>query len=186
MKKGFEIVVMCVGAAVLYGILHDQITARICVEYFTIGHPRMFPTSNPTLLAFGWGFAATWWVGLLLGVPLALACRMGSWPKREPRSLVWPLIRIMSTSFVVAALAGVVGWIAASQGWVFLIGRLANQVPQEKHIPFLIDLWIHNASYLSGFVGGIVLFVFVLRDRRRQHQANVAKEQSTTLPHQSK
>lgn len=179
-------VVMCVGAAVLYGILHDQITARICLEYFTIGHPRIFPTSDPTLLAFGWGFTATWWVGCLLGIPLALACRMGSWPKREPSWLVWPLVRVMSISFVVAAIAGVVGWIAASQGWVFLMGTLAYEVPKEKHVPFLVDLWIHNASYLSGFVGGIVLMVVVLRDRKREHRENTTQADPTTSPHQSK
>ena len=59
------IVVLCIGSAVIYGILHDQITARICVEYFTIGHPPIFPTESPTLLGIGWGILATWWVGLL-------------------------------------------------------------------------------------------------------------------------
>jgi hypothetical protein len=33
--QALGIVCMCVGAAVLYGIIHDQITARVCVEYFT-------------------------------------------------------------------------------------------------------------------------------------------------------
>jgi len=36
----------CILAAVFYGILHDQITARICVEYFTIGHPIVFGTET--------------------------------------------------------------------------------------------------------------------------------------------
>ena len=58
---------MCIVAAVLYGIIHDQVTARVCVEYFTIGHPPIFGTDNPTLLRIGWGIVATWWVGLLFG-----------------------------------------------------------------------------------------------------------------------
>jgi len=45
------IVFMCIISAIAYGIVHDQITARVCVEYFTIGHPQLFQTDNPTLLA---------------------------------------------------------------------------------------------------------------------------------------
>jgi hypothetical protein len=44
------IVILCIVSAVSYGILHDQITARICVEYFTIGHPPVFDTTSPTWL----------------------------------------------------------------------------------------------------------------------------------------
>jgi hypothetical protein len=47
------ILVLCIISAVVYGILHDQVTARICVEYFTIGHPPVFGTESPTLLGFG-------------------------------------------------------------------------------------------------------------------------------------
>ena len=50
-----KIVLLCIAAAVVYGILHDQVTARVCVEYFTIGHPPVFNTDSPTLLALGWG-----------------------------------------------------------------------------------------------------------------------------------
>jgi hypothetical protein len=37
-------------ATVLYGIMHDQITARIRIEYFTVDHPGIFGTDSPTLL----------------------------------------------------------------------------------------------------------------------------------------
>ena len=70
--ESLKIILMAVAAAVLYGIMHDQITARVCVEYFTIGHPQLFvfPTDDPTLLGIGWGIVATWWVGLPLGIAL--------------------------------------------------------------------------------------------------------------------
>jgi hypothetical protein len=63
-----KIVLLCILSAIIFGILHDQVTARACVEYFTIGHPPIFDTDSPTLLAFGWGIIATWWVGLILGI----------------------------------------------------------------------------------------------------------------------
>ena len=68
-------------AAIVYEIAHDQVTARVCVEYFTIGHPPLIPSESPTLLALAWGVVATWWVGLPLGIMLAVAARAGRRPK---------------------------------------------------------------------------------------------------------
>jgi hypothetical protein len=53
------IILYSVFAAIAYGIAHDQITARVCLEYFTLGHPPVFQTRSPTLLALGWGVIAT-------------------------------------------------------------------------------------------------------------------------------
>ena len=84
-----KIILLCILAAVVYGILHDQVTARVCVEYFTIGHPPVFYTDDPTLLAFGWGVIATWWTGAdLLAVPAVLVSRLGSWPKFNAADLI--------------------------------------------------------------------------------------------------
>ena len=153
--KSIAIVLLAVAACVAYGVLHDQITARICVEYFTIGHAPSFGTDDPTLLGLGWGIIATWWVGVIVGIPLACACRLGSWPKREPKNLVRPLLTLMAFSFALAVVAGFVGWVCAANGWVFLVGSIADRVPADRHVPFLTDLWAHNASYSAGFVGGV-------------------------------
>src|SRR5262249_9145692 len=149
---------------------HDQITARICVEYFTIGHPPVFGTDSPTLLGLGWGVLATWWIGLILGVPLAVAARAGHRPKRDARSLVRPLVRLMAVMVACALLAGMVGAILARRGLVFLVEPLASRIPTEKHVAFLADLWAHNASYLIGFAGGVVLIVQTWRSRRNTVQ----------------
>ena len=79
-----KILLLCVDAAVVYGILHDSVTARVCVEYFTVGHPPVFDTDSPTLLAFGWGFIATWWVGFILGILAIAACRLGAGRNATP------------------------------------------------------------------------------------------------------
>ena len=47
MMQWLAIVLLSVLTCVTYGIVHDQITARICVEYFTIGHPPVFDTDDP-------------------------------------------------------------------------------------------------------------------------------------------
>jgi hypothetical protein len=161
------IIALCIFTSVLYGILHDQVTARICVEYFTIGHPPIFPTDSPTLLGIGWGILATWWVGLILGSGLALAARVGRRPPRNVGSLVRPLLILMGVTAMCALLAGVVGHFLADAGVVSLIEPLASRVPADRHVAFLTDLWAHVASYLAGFVGGIVVIILVWMSRRK-------------------
>ena len=88
--EALKIVLFATLAAVCYGILHDQVTAHLCVEYFTIAHPPVFPTESPFWLAIGWGIIATWWVGLPLGVLLAVAARFGAKPETDPRRTAPP------------------------------------------------------------------------------------------------
>lgn len=170
------IIVVCILFAVVYGILHDQITARICVEYFTIGHPPVFNTEDPTLLGLGWGVIATWWVGLIMGVPLALAARIGRWPKRTALSLMKPLAIQMSVAGVCALVAGIVGYVLASTGAVFLVGRMATAVPADRHVVFLTDAFAHNASYFVGFFGGLVVIAWVWWSRGREMRRMAAKK----------
>jgi len=153
-------------AAVVYGIVHDQITARICVEYFTIGHPPLFDTDDPTRLGIGWGIAATWWVGLLLGLVLAVAARAGSRPKRSALDLIRPITWLLVIMGGCAAVAGGVGWWLADHGVVVLRGNLADRIPGDRQVRFLADAWAHSTSYLVGFVGGMALAVRVWLSRR--------------------
>jgi hypothetical protein len=162
-----KILLLAVATACVYGIVHDQVTARVCVEYFTIGHPPVFHTDSPTLLGLGWGIIATWWVGLLLGIPLALVARASRRPPRSPRSLLRPITILLGVMGVFALLAGLLGYALARAGSVVLMEPFASRIPTDRHAAFLADLWAHNASYGVGFVGGIVLIVLVWRSRRR-------------------
>jgi hypothetical protein len=173
MTQTIGIILLCIGSAVLYGIVHDQITARICVEYFTIGHPPVFHTESPTLLGFGWGIIATWWVGLILGVPLAVAARAGQRPKRTARSLVRPLCILLIVMACSALLAGFIGFVLARNGVVFLLEPMASAVPADRHVGFLTDLWAHLASYLVAILGGIVLIVVTYRGRSASSQKEI-------------
>ncbi|MDY3557918.1 hypothetical protein R5W23_006018 [Gemmata sp. JC673] len=160
------IVAFCVVVAVLYGIAHDQVTARVCIEYFTIGHPPVFGTDDPTLLGLGWGIIATWWVGAILGLLLAVAARAGRRRRRAVGSLVRPVGQLLLVLGAAATVAGSLAWLLASAGGVVLVGRLANEVPPERHVAFLSAMWVHSASYLFGFFGGAVLCVRVWRERK--------------------
>jgi len=167
------IVGLCTVSAMAYGILHDQVTARVCVEYFTVGHPPIFDTDDPTFLGFGWGIIATWWVGLILGIALALVARAGSRPVIKVADLVRPVVVLFGVAAVLALISGIVGWHLAESGNVYLVGPLAQRVSPDRHSLFLAVMWAHWASYSVGLVGGIVIMVRVWRLRGRA-VANVA------------
>lgn len=168
--EALKILCLSVAAAITYGIAQDQVTTRVCLEYFTVGHPPIFATQNPTALAFGWGVVAAWWVGVLLGVPLALVARIGSRPQIAARALVQPVARLMASVGFLAVVASIVGFCAAQAGVVGLDGPLASRVPRERHALFLADLWAHNMAYGAGFLGGIFTCRWVWQ-RRGQLQS---------------
>jgi len=171
MPNALRIVTLCVVAAIVYGITLDQVTVRVCLEYFTIGHPKLFQTESPTLLALGWGVVATWWVGLLLGIPLAIAARRGNLPARTADSLVRPIARLLAIMAIAAFVAAVIGFALARADLVFLVEPMASDVPKDRHDPFIANLWGHTASYLVGFVGGAVLVRRVWKSRRETSAA---------------
>jgi hypothetical protein len=165
--QSLRIVLLCVVAAVCYGIIHDQITARICVEYFTIGHPPVFGTEDPTLLGIGWSIIATWWVGLLLGVPLAIAARAGKGPKRTAASIVRPIVCLMGITAVCAGTAGLTGFLLDHSGIATFDDAVPSRVPADRRVAFVADGWAHGASYLVGFLGGVCLIRSVWASRAR-------------------
>ncbi len=169
--QSVKIIGACILAAVIYGIVHDQITARICLEYFTVFHPPILhSTHSPTVLGFGWGVIATWWVGALLGIPLAIAARAGARPRlsvRELLPMIGALLLVMAVCAVFAGLAGFL-WGSAPQ---FMAEFLTPEIRRR----FAADWWAHTASYASGFVGGIVLWVAAYRKRARALRSAIVR-----------
>ena len=161
-----RIIGLCVLAAVGYGITHDQVTARVCVEYFTIGHPPLIPSESPTALAFAWGIVATWWVGLPLGIIVAIAARSGARPKLRALQLRKPVGRLLVFMGICALIACIAGYVLARMDVIRLVGFLADAVPSERHDRFLAALWAHTASYATGVAGGLTTAAQTFRRRR--------------------
>jgi hypothetical protein len=161
-----RIIALSLIAAIGYGVLHDQVTVRISLEYFTIGHPPLLPTESPTLLALGWGVVATWWVGLPLGLALAAAARLGRRPKLSAADLRRPIGLLLLTMGVSAAIAGAIGALLAANGKVWLVSPMFEAVPTDRHVRFLTALWMHSASYAIGILGGVALVAWTWRRRK--------------------
>ena len=153
-------------AAIGYGILHDQVTAHLCVEYFTVAHPPVFPTQSPFLLALGWGILATWWVGLGLGSALAAAARLGPAPRIGLAHLRRPILLLMAASAVAALVAGLCGALLAAAGVFTLPDDLAAVIAPDRQVAFAAAAWAHTASYAAGGLGGLLVIVRTIRRRR--------------------
>ena len=80
--------------------------------------------------------------------------------------MLQPMAIVFACSALFALLAGLVGYFAASMECVWLVGPMAENIPQEVHVAFLVDLWAHSASYFGGSAGGIILMIWVWRSRR--------------------
>ena len=132
--EALKIACLCIAAAIVYGIVHDQITARICVEYFTIFHPPIFHTQSPTLLGIGWGIVATWWVGAFFSVPLILAARAGARPTLRAAELLPSIAWLLASMGVCATLSGITGYVLARRGvlvtdWLSFYGFTRDALP---------------------------------------------------------
>jgi hypothetical protein len=174
--ESIKIVLLCVGAAIVYGIGHDHITARISLEYFTIGHPPILGgTQDPSLLAFGWGVIATWWVGVMLGVPAAVLARAGSRPKfgwRDLRVAIAVLMGVVAISAVVGGLVGyATGGLVANASWFHEQGIHGNRI-----IRFTTAAGAHQAAYGAGFIGGILTWGWIWWRRGRAERRALLTE----------
>jgi hypothetical protein len=160
-----QIVLLSVVAAVVYGIVHDMVTAHVCVEYFSIAHPPIIKSGPPILYALVWGVAATWWVGLPLGILLAYVCRVGKYNKLPWQVLLHPLLIFLGIMFVLAMLAGIVGYVMSLNGHNFMSPHLQEKIAAARYHRFAFDAFAHGTSYAIGFLGGLVLAALVLKWR---------------------
>jgi hypothetical protein len=162
-----QVILLSVLAACTYGIVHDQITVRLCIEYFTIAHPPLFHTMSPTLLGLCWGVAATAGIGAALGVILALVSQSpgpASYPLSRLGRSILLLLAVMATG---AFATGVVGYELSRHGFISLPTRLADVIPVHQHDRFMAVWFAHGASYLVGLAGGALLCFRIWRARGR-------------------
>lgn len=170
--ESLKIIALCTLVAVAYGIVHDQITARICIEYFTVAHPPLVNSRNPTVVALAWGVVATWWVGAGAGIALALASRVGPLPKLTARDQVKPLLVSVLATAAFATIIGLLGYALSASG-AFRIGYpIMDRIPRDHHVGFYTAGFIHNGSYLGAFIASVVVFVITLRRRAKRTAAN--------------
>jgi hypothetical protein len=162
------IILFTIGATITYGIIHDQVTTRVCIEYFTIAHPRLIRSESPTILGLFWGVVATWWVGLGLGLPLAMASRIGSWPKLDWTHHRSGISRLLMMMAVLAFSAALLVWLNTRSNDPRVLADLTgNRISPHLRSRFLAAWAAHLTSYGVGFLGGLTLILLTILRRRR-------------------
>ena len=157
MKKA-QVILLSILAACGYGIIHDQITVRLCIEYLTIAHPALFPTTSPTLLAFCWGIAATAPIGVAFGVILALVSQPKGQLPIPVSQLARQILVLLGAMGLSALTAGSLGQQLAQRGFIAIPADFATVVPVQQHDNFLAVWFAHAASYFVGLVVRAVVF----------------------------
>jgi len=170
----------------LYGIIHDQITYSISVEYFTkfkfyqfglmdIGNEAIFP--NPRLQVSIIGFMATWWLGIPIGVLLGIEVLR----YKNPKEMFSATFKAIFITILVAVLGGIVGFF---YGYFFLINRPIEDFSTWYIPDNIIDIKsyievgaIHNFSYISGIIGLLVALIYSSVKRKRVNRMFVENEE---------
>jgi hypothetical protein len=170
MKNIVEIVKILITSILLavgYGIIHDLITINISLEYFTIGHPIIIENNSPIIIALVWGIIATWWAGLIIGILIATTASAGNQPKLGLKDVLKPMLSLILAMSIFAALSGLLGFILADNGLIFLNKTLSQNIPESKHNQFLIAGWSHGTSYLTGFIGTLIICFKMWHKRKK-------------------
>lgn len=167
--ESFKIVMMSVVAAIAYGIWHAQIAGYFCYGYYEYLILPGFspPAIYPTLLVT-WGVISSWWVGLILGVMLAITAQAGPWPTWPAKACVIPIIIIIAFTAVSAILSGTVAYCLEAQGYTDQYHLIPHPMLMSGYIPEYVGVdYSIDAAYYIGGLSGLVIVANVIRMRYR-------------------
>ena len=181
-------------ASVFYNVVHDQITAHVCLPYFTQGfHKNLLESfkgpilgrcrsvseqypNSPTIQGLIWQPTKSW-VGLPLGILIGAASRLGPWPKVGVNELIKPLAVTMGGVGLASLAGGIYGYISRRQWFEETKKRIKglgittfNQwpirgVPISDGLRWEAVLSAKMAAYAAGKIGALGLAAYVLYKR---------------------
>lgn len=175
--REYSFLLLCVGIAMVYGMMNDQVTSRISWEYFYYGKelaPIMGPQTPPDRGAMDWqaariGAAATWWVGLVIGAAMLIANNPSrKYPQLSYRKLIGHLPAFIG---IVILCAAIFGWLGHQ--------HLLNWMGQDFREIAEMDLWrprrfmMVYGIHLGGYVGGIAGMIFSVASIRRERATRI-------------
>ena len=158
-----------------YGVVHNQISYTVSPEYFHAFKFKTFavdPFYHNRLGASFIGFMASWWMGLIIGIPVFLLGLFSPKPKDHVRLF-------LKVSLLVVVITLMTGLGALSYGYYAFT--------EERYLPYwmmyregIVDRLafaragnMHNFSYLGGFfglfIGSIVMCVESIKLRKKSN-----------------
>lgn len=155
----FLLVALAALSAAVFGALHNQLSYSVGPDYFVSYKFPQFGIPEGTSPRFGAakvGILASWWMGAVVALPAFL---FGLFTVPSPRSYLAAGIGAIGLVLVLttfAALAGLVGGIAAEATGIF-DGYVAPPADIDR-ADFLRAGFMHDASYIGGALGALLAF----------------------------
>jgi hypothetical protein len=172
------IVLAAVVLACAYGMLHNQVSYTISREFFTCFkfiQVGLADTPLPERVRASMvGFGATWWVGLIAGLLIALASGIESDPLARRREGMRALVTMLACTVAVALVGIALGLLRPPTQAQLDTMRAGGAISECVTDPaaFVRAGWMHNASYLGGAIGlALALLLLVLGWIRRAVRA---------------
>ena len=164
LQNGVRLTVGCIALAVVFGILHDLVTAHVSLPYFTVHHPKLITSQSPIVQALFWGVLATWWMGLAAGIMLSVANGLRKLP--------------MNPAVILRKVAiGLLVVLAISLSVLVIVYGIASQMPETQRRPtFEADRRLvavavaHQLSYALAAVFAVGLTVWVALHKGREQE----------------
>jgi hypothetical protein len=156
----------CVCAG-LYGMVHNQISYTVSPDYFHAFKFHQFAIPEHLRNRFGAslvGWSASWWMGLLIGVPVTLVGLIIPGPKAYVSRVLRAFIVVTATALAVG-----LGALAYAAGTITEDSLPAFWYPTgvADKVAFARAGMMHNFSYLGGFLGIITATIYLVAARLR-------------------
>ena len=158
------------GATVMsaFSVLMDQVSTRLCLEYFTVLHNPIPGLTDPTLLGVVWGVLGGAGGGLALGYAAGIAATVGKQPPMAVRDLIRPMLVAVACVAGTVTLTGAIVWFNASGLKVQLDPELGPPIPPERQIAALTVACYHMMAYGSAVPVSVCLCIWIRRERGRR------------------
>ncbi len=159
----------CCFLAGLYGVLHNQISYTVAPVYFHEFKFIQFHIASEFHDRIGAAFVgvrASWWMGLLIGLPVGL---VGIWVKGF-KAMVSAQFKAAMIVVIVALLTGLVVLGAALMAFDATNLPVATIRGVSDPVAFAQAGAMHDASYLGGGIGMVVALVYLTVAVVRSHR----------------
>ncbi|MES0490122.1 MAG: hypothetical protein ABUK01_09030 [Leptospirales bacterium] len=166
----FSMCFFAVFVAGIYGVFHDQISYTFSSEYFTHFKFKQFAIpwayENPRFGAAYVGFLATWWMGVLVYLPLGLFGFMFTTPRQMGTYLAKSLIVVVIVALVTGLLGLLYGYYQITESTNASNIHCAC-IGVTEQIQFARVGYMHNASYAGGVTGLVAGVLYLVRAKLR-------------------
>lgn len=174
--EAIRIIALTILVGTVYGFAHDKVVAlAVCDAYLALGHPPLGQPASDTILLTG--MAATWYLGLVFGILLALFATAGDRPTVKAPTIFPALAAVCGNMALASAIAGFAAYTLAENGGASLVGPTATRIPADQHPTYLAAYWAHRAATVVGClgVGALCVWLWTRRDRLAELEGRQAR-----------